>query len=199
MRRRSSVLAALAAAAVLAAPAAAAAGTSGQASETGGRTLSFRGMTLRLPSGWRVHDHRDRVLVTTGKCRTPEPFAPDCRGFWLYGPEVIAYGAGGRRYTGSKPFVPASGAPVGCPFAYGSVQVLGRAGDRGLHRVGRGHTAKYVAWDGRCVKRDGRTTALFTQREWFLPTSKIVVVDAWKTPGLTKVLRNATWSRRGAS
>ncbi|GAA3447758.1 hypothetical protein [Planomonospora venezuelensis] len=191
MRKRSSVLAVLGAAAVLAAPTAAAADAAAQ----GSKDFSFRGMNLKIPAAWKVHDYTDRVLVVTGGCKIPEPFAPDCRGFWLYGPKVIAYGAEGRRYTGRRPFVPAAGAPVGCPFEYGSVQVIGKAVSTGLRQVGRGHRAKYTAWAGRCVKqKSGRQTESFVQREWFLPASGIVVVDVWGDRKLAGLLKNAGWS-----
>ncbi|MFI6455546.1 hypothetical protein ACIBF6_28760 [Streptosporangium amethystogenes] len=201
MRKRPSVLAVLATAALLTAPTAALAAANSPAaapavaSASGTKPLSFRGMNLKIPATWKVYDYTDRVLVATGSCKIPEPFAPNCRGFWLYGPKVIAYGAEGRRYTGEKPFVPASGAPAGCPFEYGSIQVIGKATSTGLRQAGRGHKAKYTAWAGRCVKqKSGRQTESFTQREWFLPESKIVVVDVWGDQKLSGLLKNATWS-----
>jgi len=33
-----------------------------------------------------------------------------------------------------------------------------------------------------------------TQREWYLPQSKILVIDQWATPGLATILKNATWN-----
>ncbi|MGV9778248.1 hypothetical protein [Streptosporangium sp. NPDC003464] len=213
MRKRSSVLAVSAAAAVLAAPTAAlaaadspaaapvaasasmAAAAPVAAAAPGTKAFSFRGMSLKIPATWKVYDYTDRVLVATGSCKIPEPFAPNCRGFWLYGPKVIAYGAEGRRYTGEKPFVPAGGAPVGCPFEYGSIQVIGKATSTGPRQVGRGHKAEYTAWAGRCVKqKSGRQTESFTQREWFLPESKIVIVDVWDDRRLPGLLKNAVWS-----
>ncbi|MBG0819507.1 hypothetical protein HS048_01855 [Planomonospora sp. ID91781] len=209
MRKRSFVLAVLAGVTVLAAPvtASAAAGTSGTSGTPGAataavtsgaagtRTVSFRGMRLRVPSGWQVHRQGDWMLVQTGRCDRPAYFAPGCKGFWVLGPEAIKYGREGfGAYTGEQPFYPASDVQS-CPFSAKTGQVIGKPTAVGLRRVGRGHKAKYVSWFGRCVThRGGRQTATFAQREWFLPTSKILVVDVWNTPGLSNVLKNATWS-----
>ncbi|MBG0826484.1 hypothetical protein HS041_01630 [Planomonospora sp. ID67723] len=197
MRKRSIVLAAMAGAAVLAAPAAASASTAGPASEvsSGVKTVSFRGMHLKVPSGWQVHRDGDWMLVQTGACETPAYFAPKCRGFWILGPKAIKYGKEGfGPYTGEQPFYPASDVQR-CPFNGKHGQVIGKPTALGLRQVGRGHKAKYVSWFGRCVKYgNGEQTATFDQREWFLPTSKVLVVDVWKTPGLSNILKHATWS-----
>ncbi|MFC4060310.1 hypothetical protein ACFOWE_18560 [Planomonospora corallina] len=201
MRKRSFVLAALAGAAVLATPvtASAAAGTSGagvsaEASGAGSKTVSFRGMKLRIPGGWQVHRQGDWMLVQTGRCDRPAYFAPNCKGFWVLGPEAIKYGDEGSRYTGEQPFYPA-GDVQACPFSARTDQVIGKPTAVGVRQVGRGHRAKYVSWFGRCVTRsNARQTATFDQREWYLPASKILVVDVWNTPGLSTVLKRATWS-----
>ncbi|WP_068902034.1 hypothetical protein [Planomonospora sphaerica] len=206
MRKRSSILAGLAAAAVLAAPAAASAGSAAPGapaaaaapSASGTKTFSFRGMNLKIPSGWKVHREGDIVTVVTGKCRFPEPFVPGCRSFWVFGPKAITrvpVGGGYITYTGKNQFHPFSGV-VPCPFTDKTAwHADGKRATTGLRQVGRGHKAKYAAWPNTCVTHgSGRKTASFTQREWFLPTSKILVVDVWNTPGLANVLKNATWS-----
>ncbi|MBB2913956.1 hypothetical protein FHS43_005265 [Streptosporangium becharense] len=209
MKKRSSILVALAASSVLAVPAAASAaagvpvkaptgGTSSGPSAAGAATLSFRGMNLKLPAGWRVHRSGDGAVVTTGSCRRPEPFAANCRSFWVFGPKEfvrVPVGGGHITYTGKYQFHPFSGV-VPCPFNAGtSWYTTGKATSKGLRPAGPGHKAKYVAWANRCMTNDGKKqTASFTQREWFLPSSKILVVDVWKTPGLENVLGNATWS-----
>ncbi|MFC4060309.1 hypothetical protein ACFOWE_18555 [Planomonospora corallina] len=201
MRKRSSVLAVLAATAVLATPAAASAATGTHAAGTSGasaaKTFTFRGMTLKIPSGWKVHRERDYAVVVTGACRYPDPFLPNCKGFWVFGPKAITrvpVGGGYITYTGKRQFHPFSGV-IQCPF---SAEEQWYAADRrvssGLHQVGRGHKAQYSAWANTCVTPSGKKTRSFTQREWFLPTSKILVVDVWNTPGLSTVLKNATWS-----
>ncbi|MBB5965251.1 hypothetical protein [Planomonospora venezuelensis] len=194
MRKRSIVIAALAGSALLAAPAVASASPAAEASAAGTKTVSFRGMNLKVPSGWQVHRDGDWMLVQTGKCETPAYFAPKCQGFWVLGPKAIKYGDEGfDPYTGEQPFYPASDVQR-CPFNGRYGQVLGKPTALGLRQVGRGHKAKYVSWFGRCVKDgNGEQTATFDQREWFLPASKILVVDVWRTPGLPNILKNATW------
>ncbi|MFB9722799.1 hypothetical protein [Planobispora longispora] len=195
MRKRSIVIAALAGAALLTAPAVASAASAAETSAAGVKTVSFRGMNLKVPSGWQVHRDGDWMLVQTGSCETPAYFAAKCRGFWILGPQAIKYGKEGfGPYKGDQPFYPASDVQA-CPFNGKYGQVIGKPTALGLRQVGRGHKAKYVSWFGRCVKHgNGEQTATFDQREWFLPTSKILVVDVWKTPGLTNILKKATWS-----
>ncbi|GIH69877.1 hypothetical protein [Sphaerimonospora thailandensis] len=62
-------------------------------------------------------------------------------------------------------------------------------------RHGPGHKAYYREWRGQCVgmKPPNKVKTRFYQREWFLPTSKILVVDQWNTPGLSGILKSAAW------
>jgi hypothetical protein len=197
MRKRSSALALLTVAAVLATPSAASAASDSSAGQA--KILSFRGMNLKIPADWRVYRKGDSVVVVTGLlCKRPEPFVPDCEGFWIFGPRAymnVPVGGGSITYTGKTQFHPFSGV-IPCPFNSKLSWYPGeKAGYRGLRQIGSGHKAKYTTWPNRCVTNDtGRTTAKWTQREWFLPTSKILVVDVWNTYGLSGVLKRATWS-----
>ncbi|WP_214106870.1 hypothetical protein [Acrocarpospora catenulata] len=201
MRNRSSLLIIPAAVAVLAAPASASAATGVSPSLSAAQTkvFSFRGMNLKIPASWKVHRAGDRVVVVTGKCKNPEPFASNCQGFWVFGPKAfinVPVGGGSLTYTGKQQFHPFSGV-IPCPFNPKTSWYPGneKAASTGLRQVGRGHKAKYNAWPNLCVTNNtGRKTASFTQREWFLPTSKILVVDVWDTPSLSNVLKRATWS-----
>lgn len=200
MRKSSLALAALAGAVTLAATATASAAVSSAgaapAAASATRTLSFRGMNLTIPSGWKVYRKTDQVKVVTGSCRrrTAGYFTPKCDAFWLFGPKVLKYGHEGfSAYTPERPFYPASDVEP-CPFDGRNGQVLGKATVSGLRQVGPGHKAEYRSWAGRCVKYgNGEQTATFAQREWYLPTSKILVVDVWNTPGLAGTLKHATW------
>ncbi|WP_055479765.1 hypothetical protein [Sphaerimonospora mesophila] len=201
MRKRSAVLAVLTTAATLAVPAAASAavgappagipsGVSAQ-SARGTTTFSFRGMNLRMPSAWKVRRYGDTARVITGACTDPEYFYADCRGFWLVGPKTLSQWG----YNGKKQYIPTLAQPS-CPFGGMSLTVFGdKAGARGLRQVGRGHTAAYTAWPGYCEAQgsSGRKVR-FRQREWFLRTSKILVVDLWDHKELPGVLKKATWS-----
>lgn len=203
MRKRSFILFVPAAVAVLAAPAAASAAAglpaAGVSSSSSASTnFSFRGMNLKLPSGWKVHRNGDTVVVATGKCKRPEPFASNCQSFWVFGPTAytdLPVGGGSLTYTGKYQFHPFSGV-IPCPFNAKTSWYEGeKATSTGLRQVGRGHKAMYNAWPNQCVTNNGgRRTASFTQREWFLPKSRILVVDVWNTPGLSDVLKRATWS-----
>ncbi|MEV7008854.1 hypothetical protein [Streptosporangium sp. NPDC051022] len=217
MRKRSFALAVLSAAAVLAAPAAAsaapgtatAAGTgtaartgsgtpaagissdSAATSATGTKIFSFRGMNLRIPSTWKVRRYGDTALVTTGACTDPEYFYAACRGFRVIGPKSLAEWG----YTGKNSYVPTLSQPS-CPFGGPGLAVLGnKAASREVRQVGRGHQARYAAWPGYCEAQgsSGRKVT-FTQREWFLPTSKILVVDLRDHRELSGLLARATWS-----
>ncbi|MGI5157782.1 hypothetical protein [Microbispora sp. CA-102843] len=195
MRTRSFALAACSAVAMLAVPvSASAAAQTSQASALPARgttTLSFRGLNLRIPSAWKVRRYADTVRVITGRCTDPEYFYGDCRGFWLVGPKTLGYWG----YTGKTQYIPTLSQPS-CPLGGVTPVVFGdRAGSRGLRQVGRGHTARYVTWPDYCEPQgsSGRNVR-FTQREWFLPTSKILVADVWDHKELSGVLKNATWS-----
>ncbi|GAA2898900.1 hypothetical protein GCM10010517_64340 [Streptosporangium fragile] len=196
--KRSSFLAALTAAAVLAAPAAASAapasptaGGSTGSTASGAKVFSFRGMNLKLPTSWRVYRSGDWNLVTTRSC--PEPYYPAqrCEGFWVLGPEAIADGLP----SGKNPFLPGFAQP-NCPYNYvKDFWFFEGKPKRGLRQIGPGHKAKYAAWPAYCAPSHEKWRSIeFTQREWFLPTSKILVVDYWDIPGLATVLKNATWS-----
>jgi hypothetical protein len=189
----------LAAVALLTSAAVLAASSSAGAYARQARILSFRGMTLKMPADWKVYRAGDHVVVVTGLlCKKPEPFAPDCEGFWIFGPKEytkVPVGGGSVTYTGEQQFHPFSGV-IPCPFNGRQSWYPGeKASYRGSRKVGAGHVAKYTVWPNRCVTNDtGRTTAKWDQREWFLPTSKILVVDVWNTYGLPSVLKRATWS-----
>ncbi|WP_433220555.1 hypothetical protein [Microtetraspora malaysiensis] len=202
MIQRSFALA-LVAVAVLAAPTAASAATgassaSAASAASGSHNFSFRGMNLKLPSGWKAHRDGDRIVVVTGTCANPEPFAPNCQSFWVFGPKAftnLPVGGGSLTYTGKWQFHPFSGV-VPCPFNAKTSWYPGeKSSSTGLRQVGRGHKALYTAWPNRCVTNNGaRQTMRFTQREWFLPASKILIVDVWNTPELSGALKRATWS-----
>ncbi|UBU12814.1 hypothetical protein [Nonomuraea gerenzanensis] len=158
--------------------------------------LTFRGMTLYVPIQWVVHRFGgDVVQVVTGKCGKPQGWStPECDAFYLLGPSYIKIGAEGfGPYTGKRPFYPSSDAQP-CPFNDKWGEVIGPKVSRGLRQVGPGHKAAYNSWQATCVSySSGKVHKRFTQREWYLPKSKILVVDQWSTPGLTDTLKHADW------
>ncbi|MEV0751786.1 hypothetical protein [Streptosporangium sp. NPDC050280] len=191
MMKRTITLAAVAGAALLAAqlPASASSSTA---------LLRLRGgLSLEIPNSWRVYGTADQVRVVTGACARPNGgyFQPKCDSFWVMGPKALKSGAEGfRRYNPDQgPFYPASDVvPCATNPKYG--QVIGKAIAVGYRNIGVAHKAHYRVWPGRCVTYSGgEQKSTFKQREWYLPQSKILIIDQWATPGLATILKNATW------
>lgn len=165
---------------------------------TAGEPLVVRkGLTFYIPGKWRIHGYgTDWVHVVTGKCAKPKDGygTPECRGFWVLGPKAIKQGAElFNAYTGERPFYPATDVQP-CPQNRKWDQVLGKLADSGLRQVGPGHKAAYREWNATCVSYDnGKVKSRFTQREWFLPKTKVLVVDQWNTPELGFIVKNAIW------
>ncbi|WP_432928365.1 hypothetical protein ACQPZZ_01960 [Microbispora sp. CA-135349] len=156
------------------------------------------GPTLEIPRAWRVHRSADQVHVVTGACAKPTGhyFEPGCRGFWVMGAKTLKTGGEGfRRYNPvNGPFYPAVDVAP-CPANPKLGHVLGKAIAVGYRNIGQGHKAHYRVWPGRCVTYDDATEkSTFTQREWYLPKERLLIVDQWATPGLATVLKNATWA-----
>ena len=56
-----------------------------------------------------------------------------------------------------------------------------------------GRTANYTEWRIPCSGNFGAAPdGSFLQRDWYLPLSRILVVDEFQTPGLADVLKAAT-------
>jgi hypothetical protein len=197
--------AAVSAAAGATGPAAAAGATgvtglaaAGVASAAGTHPLKVRGgLTLHLPGGWKAYGKGDWIRVVTGRCATPSAGfgTPGCDSFWVLGPAAIKVGQElFRPYTGKQPFYPATDVQR-CPHDGASGQRLYGARVTGLRQVGPGHRAAYREWRASCVSyANGKPKSAYTQREWFLPTTRVLVLDQWNTPGLAGVLARATWS-----
>ncbi|WP_329084718.1 MULTISPECIES: hypothetical protein [unclassified Streptosporangium] len=198
MMRRTITLAAVAGAVVLAAQLPASA-TSAVSSASSTALLRLRGgLTLEIPSSWRVYGTADQVRVVTGACARPNGgyFQTRCDSFWVMGPKAIKTGAEGfgRYNPDQSPFYPASDVQR-CPTNPKYGQVIGKAIVVGYRNIGVAHKAHYRVWPGRCVSyTDGGQKSTFNQREWYLPKTKILVVDQWATPGLSTILKNATWA-----
>ncbi|XVQ85204.1 hypothetical protein ACQP2K_41450 [Microbispora siamensis] len=184
-------------AASLAAPAAAFANDSAAT-----KTLHLRkGLTLRIPLSWKVDaKDKDWVRVITGSCPTKGTDTygfrdSGCHSFWVMGPGAIKIGHElFQKYTPDGQFYPAT--DVGpCPVKKNLYMGQSKLAEKGLRQVGPGHKAYYRDWAGTCVTMSSsKVKAHYNQREWYLPTSKILVIDQWSTPGLSTILKNATWS-----
>ncbi|MGW2216432.1 hypothetical protein ACWCSD_15710 [Nonomuraea sp. NPDC001684] len=193
MSRRSLAAASAAALATLAAVLA----VPGAASAAPAQQLKLRGgLTLYIPIEWVVHRKGgDVVQVVTGRCAKPQGWgSPECDAFYVLGPAAIKRGAEGfGPYTGKDPYYPASDVQP-CPINRKWGEVVGPKVTRGYRQMGAGHKAAYNAWQATCVSYSGGgVKARFTQREWYLPKSGILVVDQWNTPGLADTLKYADW------
>lgn len=156
-----------------------------------------KGLTLNLPAGWKVYGKgTDWIRVVTGACAKPKAGygEPECDSFWVLGPKAIKVGQElFNPYTGKSPFYPATDVQL-CPHNDKWGQTMGPLADEGLRQMGQGHKAAYRKWKFSCISyTNGSVKSRYTQREWFLPTSKILIVDQWSTPGLATVLKNAVW------
>jgi len=159
-----------------------------------------KGLTLRIPSSWKVDAVRkDWLRVITGSCPTKGTDMygfrdSGCHSFWIMGPKAIAIGHElFQKYTPDGPFYPAT--DVGpCPVKKNLVIRRTTLAEKGLRQIGPGHEAYYRDWAGTCgTMTSGKVRARYNQREWYLPMSKILVIDQWRTPGLSTILKNATW------
>ncbi|MBO0836420.1 MAG: hypothetical protein J2P28_13070 [Actinobacteria bacterium] len=56
-----------------------------------------------------------------------------------------------------------------------------------------GRTANYTVWPFTCNDlTTGAHLGSFEQRDWYLPVSKVLIVDQYQTPGLATVLKDAS-------
>jgi hypothetical protein len=159
------------------------------------RRLSFRAMTLRLRAGWRAtRDGADHVTVATGACRRGAG-AVDCPGFLLLGPSQIAIANQLGPYDPERVWHPGAGVE-GCPADREGLaeQTPRQPRSRGVAKVGT-RTALYREWTVPCLDAGTlKPKTSYRQRVWYLPSSRILVVDEWSTPGLGEVLAAATFS-----
>ncbi|WP_207945094.1 hypothetical protein, partial [Actinomadura rubrisoli] len=79
---------------------------------------------------------------------------------------------------------------------HGAVRLANRLAPIGPRR------ARYREWRVPCYTREDRdgygptrkTRFSYVERLWYLPESKILIVDIWNTPDLERILRSAVWS-----
>lgn len=156
------------------------------------------GLTLTIPTSWKVYKgYGDEVRVVTGSCRTIGTsgfgFGDTCHAFSVMGPKRIASGNEFSPYTPNKHFYPSSDVQP-CPLNKKLYWLPGGLVTKGVRQVGPGHKAYYRKWSEKCGTSGDNITRRFSQREWYLPKSKILIVDQRNTPGLSTILKNASWS-----
>ncbi|MFB4314087.1 serine/threonine-protein kinase [Actinomadura sp. 21ATH] len=188
-----------------------------------GRTLALGGLTLVVPPSWRSKrlpgvtggtsgNHR---VNFPGPCRVPKVVrdlaeergerTEDSGNYHDYCPSFAVITEpwsndgtrGWRTFRAGAPWGPETDVSHVCPKRADMVGA-GRSTlvRRGLAPVGS-RQAEYREWRIRCLlMRDPsvETNVSFVQRVWYLPRSKVLIVDEWETPGLAEILRKATWS-----
>lgn len=158
------------------------------------KPLTFRGMTVRIPRDWTVKKVGDSGLrVRTGPCSS---HAAECPGFLLLGPKGIRWAYEGRSFEPDYPYHPSTGVQLCVPDKRYYEVTPQRPSVKGTRQIGAGHRASYRLWKVRCVTRvfkPSEPQVRYTQRTWYLPSSKILIVDQWSTPGLGGLLRRASW------
>jgi hypothetical protein len=168
-------------------------GRAGLSTGTGGR-LGFRSMTIRLAPGWRAtRDGPDRVTVASGGPCRRSAGGVDCPGFLLLGPSQIAIAHELGPYRPDRVWHPGTGVE-GCPADRDGLveQPPTRPRTQAFARVGT-KQAVYREWKITCLDATTlKPRTSYRQRVWYLPSSKILVVDEWSTPGLAAVLAAAT-------
>ena len=141
------------------------------------------------------------------------PSAYMCRGFFVLGPSFFdvpgAYIASPYGTNDSYGVLFNQDEGMSCPrhenlravgVEHGATRTAQRFADIGSKK------AEYNQWRVPCYTRDTtaddpigygptrRTRFAYTERLWYLPQSKILVVDLWDTPNLERILKDATWT-----
>ncbi|WP_207401246.1 hypothetical protein, partial [Actinomadura roseirufa] len=137
------------------------------------------------------------------------PSASECKGFFVLGPSFIddpsSYIANGYRGSDTYASLFSQDEGMSCP-GHEKLRAVGvRYGARltanRLAGIGP-RNAEYREWSVPCYTRGApegygptdRTRFSYTERLWYLPTSKVLVVDLWNTPGLERILKAAAWA-----
>jgi hypothetical protein len=153
-------------------------------------------MTIRLLLGWRAtRDGPDQVTVAAGGPCRRSAGGVDCPGFLLLGPSQIAIAHELAPYDPDRVWHPGTGVE-GCPVDRDGLVERTPARPRagGFARVGT-KRAVYRQWVVPCLDAATLKPATsYRQRVWYLPNSRILVVDEWSTPGLAEVLAAATFA-----
>ncbi|GAA4097265.1 serine/threonine-protein kinase [Actinomadura miaoliensis] len=175
------------------------------------RTLTLGALRVKAPVAWKAHRYNTegasyKVELPNSSC-TPLGTAKDplmvgredeCPGF-----EVLdEYGMGWKRerdassYVPGRPYIPSNDPGHVCPPAQKKYAMAVPAGrkQRVAAKVGT-RDAQHEEWRFECMGNDlnGHTGVFFTQRLWYIPQAKVLILDEWGMPGLDQVLRDATW------
>lgn len=165
-------------------------------------------LTLRVPGTWRItaRDAQGDYTVSTGSC-PGDPFlaAEDgspCPSFLLIQDAGSTPNTGGlslHTYRPGTSFWTTSAVATHCPgeihLSWLRRPTSARPLSSGYAPVTAAKTADYTVWRFGCYKGlQGPPEFFFKQRDWYLPVSRILVVDEYDTPHLAQILAAATWA-----
>jgi hypothetical protein len=134
----------------------------------------FGQLGIKLPKGWKASLRSAGTwYVTTGTGCDAD--ADDCPGLVVLSPDGLKVAANGSPYDGSRPYFPQAGKSTCRPFPKYLAGAVTQAGT-GHGAVGA-KVADTFAWHFACTTEDGKPVKQeFTQREWFLPISRYLIV-----------------------
>jgi len=169
-------------------------------------TLQLGPLILRVPATWRItyRDAQGDYTVSTGACAGDDLVGAEagspCPAFSLIadaGPTSSPAGdIGTHAYVPGQEYTTSTGA-TGCPAKPATSWLRDapvRPYSSGYAPVTSTRTADYTVWQFGCYHAAGAPSFYFQQRDWYLPDSRILIVDEYATPGLAQILATATWA-----
>ncbi|MBO0832476.1 MAG: hypothetical protein J2P29_10950 [Actinobacteria bacterium] len=166
-----------------------------------GSVLTAGKLTLRAPTGWRItasDGMGDYVISTTACDATDHSWGARCPAVLVLTATKTGLGGAGigvgnegqSPYDPSRPYYPSSGV-LPCPQFPSAGALMGSSRSSFAPMAGR--TANYTVWPFTCNDlTTGAHLGSFEQRDWYLPVSKVLIVDQYQTPGLATVLKDAS-------
>lgn len=175
-------------------------------------TITLGALSLTLPADWKAEPLKSNAGVVSGyrvrtspNCYTmPSEWGPVddpslCPGFQIRGHDLISdtTGVGPRPYEPGFRYHPGRGIAA-CITTKPTAELYESANETALENrladVGS-RKASFYSWRVPCAKPQLPVvvTDSFVQRDWWLPTSRILITDMWSTPRLDEVLARARW------
>ncbi|MGI8335831.1 serine/threonine-protein kinase [Actinomadura scrupuli] len=173
------------------------------------QSFSYQTMKLRLPQTWKTTTLTtgttidDQVGISPGNgCRIVHYWQTGCPHVRIMGSKSIDFyfGDGTPYDTTRGGYFPAGGI-MQCPgtklWMYGSSLINGRSTWKAVQVGGR--EARYWEFQVPCGPKmptgtEDKATLTFTQREWYLPQAKILVITNGPIPGWDAILTAAQWT-----
>jgi hypothetical protein len=179
-------------------------GSASPGHNAGTRTVRFGPLILRIPATWYVnyHDAQGDYTISTTACNGDDLVGAErgsgCPSFSLIadaGPTGSPSGVATHAYAPGQEYTATTRAG-GCPGKYRPWlrEVPAKLYSSGYAPVTSTRTADYTVWQFGCHHAAGAPSFYFQQRDWYLPDSRILIVDEYSIPGLAHILATATWA-----